>query len=116
LASLAQDHTLTFFEFWYSDLIEKKKERAESLKILGMLDDFLAGILEHLDLSHSLLLVVSDHGNFEDWTTTKHTKNPSLTILAGEGFQALVPRLQSLEDIKPAILAYLLEEEGTYGN
>jgi len=113
LASLAQDHTLTFFEFWYSDLLGHKKERAESLKILGMLDDFLAGILERLDLSHSLLLVVSDHGNFEDWTTTKHTKNPTLTILAGAGFQALVPRLHSLADIKPAILAYLLEEKGT---
>ena len=93
-----------------------KKERAESLKILGMLDDFLAGILEQLDLNHSLALVVSDHGNFEDWTTTKHTKNPTLTLLAGEGFEVLVPRLYSLADIKPAILAYLLEEEGTRGN
>jgi hypothetical protein len=111
LANLAQDHTLTFFEFWYSDLLGHKKERAESLKILGMLDDFLAGILEQLDFNNSLLLVVSDHGNFEDWTTTKHTLNPTLTILAGARFQTLLPRLHSLADIKPAILTYLLEEE-----
>ena len=66
LAVLAQDHTLTFFEFWYSDHLGHKMKREESLSILGMLDDFLAGILEGLDLDHSLLLVVSDHGNFED--------------------------------------------------
>jgi bisphosphoglycerate-independent phosphoglycerate mutase (AlkP superfamily) len=110
LVSLAQDHRLTFLEFWYSDLLGHKKERTESLKILGMLDDFLAGILERLDLDNSLLLVVSDHGNFEDWTTTKHTQNPALTILAGAGFQMLLPHLHSLADIKPAILTYLLEE------
>jgi hypothetical protein len=110
LATLAQDHMLTFFEFWYSDFLGHKKERAESLKILGMLDDFLAGILERLDFNNALLLVVSDHGNFEDWTTTKHTLNPVLTILAGAGFERLLPYLHSLADIKRAILAYLLEK------
>lgn len=107
LAALAEDHTLTFFEFWYSDYLGHKMEREESLKMLGLLDDFLAGILERLDLTNSLLLVVSDHGNFEDWTTSKHTLNPALTLLAGAGFEALVPRLHSLADIKPAVLAYL---------
>jgi hypothetical protein len=107
LAALAQEHILTYFEFWYSDLLGHKMERAESLKVLGMLDDFLTGILERLDWSNSLLLVVSDHGNFEDWTTAKHTTNPAFTLLAGAGFQALIPRLHSLADIKPALLAYL---------
>jgi hypothetical protein len=107
LASLAEEHTLTFFEFWYSDMLGHKMEKAESLKILAMLDDFLAGILERLDLTDSLLLIVSDHGNFEDWTTSKHTTNPTLTFLAGAGVEALIPRLHSLADIKPAILAYL---------
>ncbi|GIK43050.1 MAG: metalloenzyme [Chloroflexota bacterium] len=107
LAALAGEHTLTFFEFWYSDLLGHRMERAESLRMLGMLDDFLAGVLEQLDEANSLLMVVSDHGNFEDWTTSKHTTNPSLTLLAGAGFQQMIPGLHSLVDIKPAILAYL---------
>jgi bisphosphoglycerate-independent phosphoglycerate mutase (AlkP superfamily) len=53
------------------------------------------------------LLVVSDHGNFEDWTTSKHTTNPALTILAGAGFDKLVLHLTSLQDIKPTLLSYL---------
>ncbi len=107
LASLAQDHTLTFFEFWYSDLLGHKQNQADSLKVIRMLDDFLAGILEGVDLSRTLLLVVSDHGNFEDWTTSKHTYNPSLTLLAGTDFEALALRLQSLADVKPALLSYI---------
>jgi hypothetical protein len=109
LAALAEDHILTFFEFWYSDFLGHKMKREQSLRILGLLDDFLAGVLAGLDLDHALLLVVSDHGNFEDWTTKTHTKNPSLTILAGEGTERLVPQLHSLIDLKPAILSYLFD-------
>ena len=107
LAGLAQEHTLTFFEFWYSDHVGHKQNRAESVKTLGLLDDFLAGILAGLNLDNSLLVVVSDHGNFEDWTTNKHTKNPALTILAGNGCQTLAPQLESLVDLKSVLLDYL---------
>ena len=67
----------------------------------------MAGILATMDLSNTLLLVVSDHGNFEDWTTTKHTHNPAFTLLAGANFQSLVPHLNALTDLKPAILTYI---------
>jgi 2,3-bisphosphoglycerate-independent phosphoglycerate mutase len=106
-ARLGQEHALTFFEFWYSDILGHKQKRDESIRILSMLDDFVAGILDELDLSRSLLLVVSDHGNFEDWTTSKHTTNPALTILIGAGFEKLVPQLQSLLDVKQALLSFL---------
>ena len=110
LVALANDHTLTFFEFWYSDVLGHKMRREESLKILGMLDDFLAGILTTIDPQRTLLLVISDHGNFEDWTTKKHTENPSLGILAGQGVDKLAPRLQALSDVKPMLLSYLFDE------
>ncbi len=107
LAALAEEHVLTFFEFWYSDYLGHKQRRVESLNILRRLDDFLGGILESLDGTNGLLLVVSDHGNFEDWTTTKHTPNPALTFLAGAEVRDLVPQLHSLVDIKAAVLAFL---------
>ena len=107
LFQLAQDHALTFFEFWYFDLLGHKQQRAESLAILNRLDDFLAGLLAELAGTTTLLFVVSDHGNFEDWTTNKHTLNPSLTLLSGAGFQALVPQLKTLANVKAAVLSYL---------
>jgi hypothetical protein len=108
LAALAQQHTLTFFEFWYSDFLGHRQDREQSQQMLGWLDDFVAGILAG---PPSLLLISSDHGNFEDWTTSKHTTNPSLTILAGPGFEPLIPELHSLADIKPALLTYLRLEQ-----
>jgi 2,3-bisphosphoglycerate-independent phosphoglycerate mutase len=112
LAGLAADHTLIFFEFWYSDLLGHKMNRSESKRVLQKLDDFIAGILEGSDLSKTLLMVVSDHGNFEDWTIGKHTLNPSLTILTGAGFERLIPQLHTLTDIKPALLSYIFNNSG----
>ena len=106
-ARLAQDHTLTFFEFWYTDLLGHKQTWEKALETLGMLDDFLAGLAATLDFERTLLLVVSDHGNFEDLTTSKHTLNPALTLLKGQGIEPLLPQLHSLADLKPAILSYL---------
>lgn len=110
LAALAQEHSLTFFEFWYSDILGHKMERPQSLEILYRLNRFLEGVLAGLDPENSLLLVVSDHGNFEDWTTKKHTENPALTLLAGPGAGQLAQKMQSLQDVKPAVLAYLLDQ------
>jgi bisphosphoglycerate-independent phosphoglycerate mutase (AlkP superfamily) len=107
LANLSTSYTLTFFEFWYSDILGHKLEREASIEMLGQLDAFLAGVLTRLDLAKTLLLVVSDHGNFEDWTTKKHTTNPALTILAGNDVARLAPRLRTLVDIKPLVLDYL---------
>ncbi len=107
LVALSEDYTLTYFEFWYPDLLGHKQDQANSIKMLTTLDDFLIGILDKLDLSTSLFLVISDHGNFEDWTTNKHTLNPTFTLVSGEGFKELLPNLSSLLDIKPTILKYL---------
>jgi hypothetical protein len=107
LAALAAEHTLTFFEFWYSDYLGHKMAREESLKLIGRLDEFLAGIVETLNFQRSLLLVVSDHGNFEDWTTKKHTNNPALSLLVGNGAGALAGHLRSLIDIKPLVINYI---------
>lgn len=105
-ARLGQEHTLTFLEFWYSDMLGHKQKRDESIQVLSMLDEFIAGILDEMDLSRSLLFLVSDHGNFEDWTTSKHTTNPALTMLVGAGFETLVPQLTSLQDVKPTLLSF----------
>jgi 2,3-bisphosphoglycerate-independent phosphoglycerate mutase len=108
LARLADDHALTYFEFWYTDVAGHRQDRELSLHILNMLDRFIGGALDTLDLSRSLLMVISDHGNFEDWRTPKHTHNPALTLLVGAGHETMASRLQSLQDVTPSLKAILL--------
>jgi bisphosphoglycerate-independent phosphoglycerate mutase (AlkP superfamily) len=75
------------------------------------LDELIAGIIERLDMECSLLVVIGDHGNFEDLSTPKHTYNPALGLLVGAGHQNLASRLQSLQDVTPALKAMLTSDE-----
>ncbi|UCC86186.1 MAG: hypothetical protein JSV81_15180 [Anaerolineales bacterium] len=108
LARLTEDHVLTYFEFWYTDVAGHRQDRDLSLHVLHLLDEFIGGALDVLDLRRTLLLVISDHGNFEDWRTAKHTHNPALALLIGAGHQTIAPRLQSLQDITPSLKEILL--------
>jgi hypothetical protein len=78
LVGLTADHALTYFEFWYTDVIGHKQNFAGADQILTLLDEFFAGIFETANLDNTLLLIISDHGNFEDLSTKQHTANPAL--------------------------------------
>lgn len=110
LAALAEAYVLTFFEFWYSDWVGHKSDPVEATLTIQRLDAFISGILDTVDLARSLVLVVSDHGNFEDWSTKKHTLHPALGLVAGAAASRMAGQLTSLLDIKPAILKYLAAE------
>jgi len=107
LARLADDHALTYFEFWYTDVAGHRQDQALSLHLLRLLDEFIGGIVDTLDLDRSLLMILGDHGNFEDWRTARHTHNPALALLAGAGHAELARCLGSLADVTPALLAAL---------
>lgn len=107
LARLAGDHALTFFEFWFTDVAGHRQNYPLARKILTQLDGFLAGALGALDMAHSLLLVESDHGNFEDLRTTRHTLNPALALLTGAGHASIAARLADLTHVAPALLEAL---------
>jgi 2,3-bisphosphoglycerate-independent phosphoglycerate mutase len=111
LVRLTDDHALTYFEFWYTDVAGHRQDRDLSLLILEQLDEFMGGIIDALDLSRSLLVILSDHGNFEDMSTPKHTLNPALSLLVGVGHQELAARLGSLQDVTPAIKAMMTSDE-----
>ncbi|HMR62532.1 MAG TPA: hypothetical protein PKE64_00835 [Anaerolineae bacterium] len=111
LAGLAQAYVLTFFEFWYSDWVGHKSDPVEAKLTIQRLDAFMSGVLDSIDFGQTLVLVVSDHGNLEDWTTKKHTLHPALGLVAAATARTIAGQLTSLLDIKPAILTYLAAEE-----
>jgi 2,3-bisphosphoglycerate-independent phosphoglycerate mutase len=107
LARLTDDHALTYFEFWYTDVAGHRQDRQLSIYVLDQLDEFIGGVVQALDLSRSLLLILSDHGNLEDWRTPKHTHNPALGLVVGAGHPAVADRLLSLLDVTPTLTSIL---------
>lgn len=104
LAFLAERYLFTLFESFLTDRIGHAQESKRAREMVETLDSFLKGILSSLDLRETLLLLTSDHGNFEDLHTPLHTENPVPVLMLGAGRERLKEMILGIETITPALL------------
>ncbi|MDH4200186.1 MAG: hypothetical protein OEV66_07375 [Spirochaetia bacterium] len=90
LVRLASDYNLVVFEYFFPDKYGHDSEINDVEFIVDHLEGFLKGIWEELDPSRQLVVVSSDHGNFEDLSIPVHTHNMIPAIFYGCG-QSLAP-------------------------
>jgi len=113
LAHLTADYDFTLFEYWLTDHAGHSQKMEEAVEVLERFDEFLGGVLQHLDFDSTLLVVMSDHGNIEDLSTKSHTRNPVPCIAAGRGHHEFCARIRNLAHITPAIVSVLCENDGS---
>jgi hypothetical protein len=107
LARLAQAHHFTLYEYFLTDLAGHAQDMACGVELLEGLEIFLDEVLSTINLSEHLVLWTSDHGNLEDLSSGRHTRNPVPTLLWGAGRREVGSGIRSLPDIAPAILRHL---------
>lgn len=109
LAQLSAPYDFALFEHFLTDLAGHAAERDEAERIVRTLDAFLESAVEYLDLENTLLILTSDHGNFEDLSHRRHTARPVPGLLVGPPAlrRALAPALRGLTDFLPAVRAAL---------
>ncbi len=103
LLALSTKADATFYEFFLADLAAHGKLKTPSTEIVKRLDEFLATLVEELPQQTTLALT-SDHGNFEDARTLKHTQNPVPLLVVGEGASAF-KSVKAIDEICEAMLA-----------
>jgi phosphopentomutase len=69
---------------------------------VGCLDCFLGKIFECLQ-DNTLFVMTSDHGNFEDLSTTQHTQNPVPLLVLGKGAEFFYT-IKSIDEVAKTIL------------
>lgn len=116
LARLAADHDFTLFEYYHTDIAGHRGVRARILEVLEQVDRLVQGVVDEIDGATTVILA-SDHGNVEDWSTTDHTRNPAFLMAVGETgvLDWLAGRLQRITDVAPAVLELLRREEPVIG-
>ncbi|MCE5286752.1 MAG: alkaline phosphatase family protein [Pelosinus sp.] len=106
LVSIAQEYHFTLFEYFQTDRVGHKQNWAAAEKMVGVLDEFL-GAIYNARTEDMLVIVTSDHGNFEDFSVKTHTHNKVPALLFGKEGYAIADSIQDLTHIKPAILSVL---------
>jgi phosphopentomutase len=108
LLSLSDKYDAVFFEHFYTDLSGHGRIKTSASEIVGRLDGFLSELIAHLP-KQTLLLLTSDHGNFEDASHLSHTTNPVPFLALGKK-AGQFSHVQTIIDIVPTYLEVLDDE------
>ncbi len=106
LAALARQLDFAFFEFWLSDFAGHRQDMAAALDMLHTLDRVLGALVDEWPHQEGLIFLTSDHGNLEDLSTRRHTRNPVPALVIGHpALRApFVVGLRDLTGVTPAVL------------
>ena len=104
LCAIAKKHSFTLFEYWLTDHAGHTQDMPLAVEVLERFDALLGGLLEDIDLSESLLVLTSDHGNIEDLSTKTHTRNPVPCLAVGKKRKEFLDGIKNLTHVTPAIL------------
>lgn len=109
LARVAKGYDFLLFEHFLTDICGHRRDRSKAAELIGNLDRFIASSLSGLDLSETLFLLTSDHGNLEDLATGTHTTNPVPLLLVGRR-PANISRITDLAGVMPLVMQALKED------
>lgn len=104
LASQSQYYDICLYEYFKTDWAGHAQNLAEAIALLVHLEKFIITLLRHIDLSETLVVLTSDHGNIEDISLRTHTMNPVPFIAWGKGRYDLLDKIDSLVDITPCLI------------
>ena len=73
-------------------------------RITAHIEGLLEGVWEELDPEKELVVITSDHGNFEDMSVKPHTENKVFTAVYGKGQELFEQEVKYLYDIPRTIM------------
>ncbi|TDI83061.1 MAG: hypothetical protein E2O79_05645, partial [Caldithrix sp.] len=92
--------------YFLTDVVGHSQEMDWAEVELDKLNRFLQTVLSKIDLNENLVLLTSDHGNFEDLSVSTHTLNFVPTVIWGKDRQNFAEKIHQIEDVAGAILSY----------
>ena len=110
LVNISRKYSFTIFEYFQTDRAGHKQDWQYAHRILTTLDEFIGTVYKRLP-TDTLLMITSDHGNFEDMSVKTHTVNKVPLIALGPKAQETISGITDLTGITPAIVEVLGKDE-----
>ena len=104
LFRLALVNDFTLYEFFQTDVSGHSMDYARACTVLRVYDRFLSALVRCTEAAGITLVMTADHGNIEAMNERGHTRNPVPFIVFGPGEGWIRDRVNSLQDITPALL------------
>ncbi len=104
LAQQSRNFDFCLYEYFKSDRAGHAGNFNDAVNLLLTVEDFLETLLNEINLSDTLLILTSDHGNIEDLSKKSHTTNPVPLMCWGKNCKKIFEKINSILDVAPAIL------------
>ncbi|MDH4263352.1 MAG: metalloenzyme [Spirochaetia bacterium] len=99
LVKIARDYNLVVYEYFFTDKYGHEGTNHDVAFIVNHIEDLLTGIWEEINPEKELVVVSSDHGNFEDLSTPVHTENQIPAIFYGSGDDKVTINVREIYDV-----------------
>jgi 2,3-bisphosphoglycerate-independent phosphoglycerate mutase len=113
ICRLCNEFDLVVFETFLPDVIGHKRNWGNAERFCNVLSSFIETIIAQCG-SSTTIVMTSDHGNFEDFTTGNHTKNPVALCAFGPG-SLFLTGVTSIDQISNSLLHILLSNASQSG-
>jgi len=107
MVEIARGYDFAFFSHWLTDILGHRGTLAEGVPHLEIIDGVMAGVLSAWRDDEGLVVLTSDHGNFEDLSHGKHTENRVPAVIIGQESAAFAQGLHDLTGLAPRIADWL---------
>lgn len=107
MVELSRRLDFAFFSHWYTDIIGHRGPMPDAISLLDTIDRVMRGALDAWNDEEGLMILTSDHGNFEALDHGKHTENNVPTIVVGARRHEFAEGFSDLTQITPNILKIL---------
>jgi hypothetical protein len=111
LFSVSREYDFILYEYFQTDIFAHRRSLEEISELIKNLDRLIGSLISHLEREQDTLLITSDHGNIENHTHRSHTLNPVPLLAWGKEAGLLRNRIESLQDVTPAVVEFFLSEK-----
>ncbi|MBN2410065.1 hypothetical protein JXQ31_00140 [candidate division KSB1 bacterium] len=99
IARQSLNYDLSLYEYFQTDFAGHSLDMQRAVKEMFKIEEFLSSLLQNVDLTETMVLLTSDHGNIEDISFKGHTRNPAMTLAFGLGREELFHSATSIMDV-----------------
>jgi 2,3-bisphosphoglycerate-independent phosphoglycerate mutase len=109
MVEVSRNYDFAFFSHWMTDTLGHRGTLGEAVELIELFDEVMRGALDTWDDDEGLIIITSDHGNFEQIGDRHHTLNPVPTVVIGSRHHEFAEGFTALTDIAPRIERLLFE-------
>lgn len=109
--SNSRSNDFILYEYFQTDIYGHRRSFHDCVYLIKQLDRLLKKLISLLNNKYDTLLLTSDHGNLEDYSTKSHTKNQVPLVIWGKQKKKLREEINNIADITPAIINFFNQQK-----